>query len=224
MIKILLAEDEKELSRAVSTVLKAKGFEVCPVYNGEEAVRAAGEEVFDLFILDIMMPVKDGIEALKEIRSGGDYTPALFLTAKAEIEDRVAGLDAGADDYLTKPFAMAELIARIQSMTRRSREYDSQELRIGHVILDLKELELHNASSVRLARKEALLMELLMKNPGKSLSTEDIFNRIWPDEESDPEIVWIHISYLRNKLRAIDADIEILGERDGSYTLIQPGT
>lgn len=219
MIKILLAEDEKELSRAVKTVLEAKGYEVNAVFNGEEAIHASKEGVFDIFIMDIMMPVKDGIEALKEIRAGGDNTPALFLTAKAQVEDRVTGLEAGADDYLTKPFAMAELIARIQSMTRRSREYDSRQLKLGKVLLDLTEQELHNVSSVRLAKKEAVLMEMFMKNPGKTLTTEEIFSRVWEEEEGDKGIVWIYVSYLRNKLKAIDADIFIGGERDGSYTL-----
>ena len=219
MTKILLAEDEKELSRAVQAVLTAKGYEINAVYNGREAVEAAQREVFDLMILDIMMPVMDGIEALKEIRAEGNYTPALFLTAKAEIEDRVVGLEAGADDYLTKPFAMAELVARIQSMTRRSREYDKQELVFGRVVLDLKEQELNNTSAVRLAKKEAELMEMFMKNPDKLLPTEEIFARIWEGEEGDREIVWIYVSYLRNKLKAIQADIVIDGERDGSYIL-----
>ena len=219
MTKILLAEDEKELSRAVRAVLEAKGYEIKAVYNGKAAVEAAQDEVFDLMILDIMMPVMDGIEALKEIREGGNYTPALFLTAKAEIEDRVAGLEAGADDYLVKPFSMAELVARIQSMTRRSREYDRQELVYGEVVLDLKEQELHNKSSVRLAKKESALMAMFMKNPGKALTTEEIFARIWDGEEGDMEIVWVYVSYLRNKLKAIQADITIDGEREGSFVL-----
>lgn len=219
MTKILLAEDEKELSRAVKTVLEAKGHEVHAVFDGKEAVEAVKSEVFDLLVLDIMMPVMDGIEALKEIRAGGDYTPALFLTAKAEIEDRVTGLEAGADDYLTKPFAMAELLARINSMTRRSRDYDRQCLKLGCVTLDIKEQELSNTSSVRLAKKETELMEMLMKNPGKLLTTEEIFERLWQGEENNIEIVWIYISYLRTKLKAIEADITIFGERDGSYSL-----
>ena len=221
MTRILLAEDEKELSRAVQAVLEAKGYTVSAVFNGRDAILAAQKSVFDLLILDIMMPVMDGVEALKEIRAGGNYTPALFLTAKAEVEDRVAGLEAGADDYLTKPFAMAELLARIQSMTRRSHEYDRQELMFGQVILDLRQQELQHISSVRLAKKETELMEMLMKNPGKQMSTDEIFSRIWEGEEADREIVWIYISYLRNKLRAIQADIVIDGSRNGSYRLVE---
>ena len=219
MMRILLAEDEKELSRAIKAVLEAKGYEISAVFNGMEAVDAAKKEVFDLMILDIMMPVMDGVEALKTIRAGGDYTPALFLTAKAEIDDRVSGLEAGADDYLTKPFAMAELLARIQSMTRRSLEYDREKLVCGKVVLDLKEQELRNTSSVRLARKETELMEMFMKNPGKLLTTEEILARVWAGEEGDREIVWIYVSYLRNKLKAIQADIFIEGDRGGSYSL-----
>ena len=219
-MKILLAEDEKELSRAVTAILAHEGYEVDAVYDGSDAVRKASENVYECMILDIMMPVKDGITALKEIRAAGDRTPVIMLTAKAGIDDRIEGLDSGADDYLTKPFAMKELLARIRSAARRAGSYSQGIVTVGSVTLNLEELELRCLNSVRLARKEALLMELLMRNQGKKQSTETIFERVWKDEaDQGPEVVWVYISYLRQKLLSIGADLEIDGERAGAFSL-----
>ena len=219
-MKLLLAEDEKEMARALTAILEHSGYEVDAVPDGETAVKKAAEEAYDGMIFDIMMPKKDGIEALREIRAAGDVTPVIMLTAKTEIRDRITGLDAGADDYLTKPFAMGELLARLRSMTRRNSTFAPKTLTFGCISLDMAEQELTGKSSVRLAGKESKLMEFLLQNPDKNLSTADIFRRVWGDEPSaDPGIVWMYVSYLRQKLQAISADVEISGEEGGNFCL-----
>ena len=219
-MRLLLAEDEKEMSRAIVTVLTANGYEVDAVYDGEEALEKARQNVYDAMIFDIMMPKMDGMTALRRIRETGDVTPVIFLTAKSELDDRVEGLDAGADDYLTKPFALKELLARVRSMTRRRGEYMPRSIKVGCVTLKTDEAELSAENAVRLASKEVKLMEFFMRNPEKEFSTEEIFSHIWKDEqEQGSGIVWVYVSYLRNKLRAIDADIRIVGEEGGNYCL-----
>ena len=188
------------------------------------AVEKGRNNTYDCMILDIMMPKLDGIGALKELRSSGDTTPVIMLTAKAEVDDRITGLDAGADDYLTKPFAMAELLARIRSMTRRSTTFTPSRLAAGHVELDVEEQELSCKNAIRLANKETKLMKFFMLNIGKSLSTEVIFAHVWKEEEDVTEdIVWMYVSYLREKLTAIQADIQILGEKNGTFLLQAKG-
>lgn len=219
-MKLLLAEDEKEMARALTAILEHSGYEVDAVPDGEAAVKKAAEEAYDGMIFDIMMPKKDGIEALREIRAAGDVTPVIMLTAKTEIRDRITGLDAGADDYLTKPFAMGELLARLRSMTKRNSTFAPKTLTFGCISLDMAEQELTGKSSVRLAGKESKLMEFLLQNPDKNLSTADIFRRVWGDEPAaDPGIVWMYVSYLRQKLQAISADVEISGEEGGNFCL-----
>ena len=221
-MKILLAEDEKELSRAVTAILEHAKYAVDAAYDGTEALALAENNAYDVMIFDIMMPKMDGIELLKRIRQSGNYTPVIMLTAKSEIDDRITGLDAGADDYLTKPFAMGELLARLRSMTRRSTSYTPTKLHVGSVTLDTEEQEMRSENSIRLAGKEARLMEYLMQNAGKSLSTEELFRHIWgKDENAETKIVWMYISFLRNKLRAINADLVIEGEQNGSFALHQ---
>ncbi|MCR5586679.1 MAG: response regulator transcription factor, partial [Lachnospiraceae bacterium] len=171
-MRLLLAEDEKELSRALVAVLNHEGYDVDPVYDGEEAVEKGRNGIYDCMILDIMMPKKDGVSALKEMRAAGNVTPALFLTAKSEVDDRVVGLDAGADDYIAKPFAMKELVARIRSLTRRAGSYTPKEIKFGSVTLDTEEQAIYSENSIRLAKKESRLMELFMLNADKELSTE----------------------------------------------------
>ena len=220
-MNILLAEDEKDLSRALSAILTHNKYTVTAVYNGRDAVDKALEGTYDCMIFDIMMPIMDGITALKKLREEGINTPVLFLTAKSEMDDKVAGLDAGADDYLTKPFAMVELLARIRSLTRRNADYAPKEFKYGNVVLDKINQELKSENTVRLAPQEAKLMEFLMVNGGKELDTDEIFANVWKDEQDvDISVVWLYISYLRNKLKAIDADIEIIGEENTSFTLV----
>ena len=221
-MRLLLAEDEKDLSRALTAILEHSKYAVDAVYDGRTAVEKAQSNAYDAMIFDIMMPELDGIQALKIIRSKGDYTPVLLLTAKSEIEDRITGLDAGADDYLTKPFAMGELLARIRSMTRRTGSYSPKKLSVGSVVLDTEEQEISRENSIRLASKESKLMEYLMVNNGKKLSTEEIFTHVWGnDDNSNSKVVWMYISFLRSKLVSINADIEITGEENGSY-ILQP--
>lgn len=220
-MRILLAEDEKDLSRALVAVLSHEKYEVTAVYDGVAAVEAATEGAFDCMIFDIMMPRLDGIQALTQIRAAGNNTPALFLTAKAETDDKVIGLDAGADDYLTKPFQMRELLARVRSLTRRNAGFTPQTLSFGSVTLDVSGQELISENSVRLAGMESTLMEFFMLNPNKSLTTEEIYNHVWKDTDQTTDVVWLYVSYLRNKLKSISADIFIEGEKDGSFTLVE---
>ena len=220
-MKILLAEDEKDISAALVAILSHSGYEVDPVYDGEAAVQMAQRHSYDCMVFDIMMPKLDGVQALQQIRDGGDVTPVIMLTAKSEVADRINGLDAGADDYLTKPFAMAELLARLRAMTRRSTAFTPQKLQTGSVSLDVAEQELCSTNTVRLSAKETKLMQLLMLNADKDLTTGEILSRVWPDEEEDEKIVWIYISYLKEKLAAIDADVTITGGEGGPFRLVQ---
>ena len=219
-MRLLLAEDELELSQAVTAILEHSGYEVDAALDGAAALALAQSKPYDCIILDIMMPKMDGIQVLQNLRAGGDHTPVIMLTAKAEVEDRIEGLDSGADDYVTKPFAMKELLARIRSATRRSSDYTPSQLVMGSVTLNVEEHELASSNSIRLAGRESRLMEILMLNQGKSLTTEDLFTRVWSDDpEAEADIVWVYISYLRQKLRSIRADVEIAGEKDGAFTL-----
>ena len=223
MMKILLAEDEQQLSRVLETAMTHEGYQVDTAFDGQEAVDLAKENAYDLMILDIMMPVKTGIEALKEIRQTGNTTHVIMLTAMSEVDDKVTGLDAGADDYLTKPFSLKELLARLRSMSRRVATFTPNLLQIGQTSLNVGEHELISSNSIRLAGKESRMMEFLMLNAQKSLSTQEIFRHVWSkdeDEDLDEGFVWIYISYLRQKLKAIHADLAILGEEGGSFTLV----
>ena len=200
-----------------------EGYQVDTAFDGQEAVDLAKENAYDLMILDIMMPVKTGIEALKEIRQTGNTTHVIMLTAMSEVDDKVTGLDAGADDYLTKPFSLKELLARLRSMSRRVATFTPNLLQIGQTSLNVGEHELISSNSIRLAGKESKMMEFLMLNAQKSLSTQEIFRHVWSkdeDEDLDEGFVWIYISYLRQKLKAIHADLAILGEEGGSFTLV----
>ena len=223
MMKILLAEDEQQLSRVLETAMTHEGYQVDTAFDGQEAVDLAKGNAYDLMILDIMMPVKTGIEALKEIRQTGNTTHVIMLTAMSEVDDKVTGLDAGADDYLTKPFSLKELLARLRSMSRRVATFTPNLLQIGQTSLNVGEHELTSSNSIRLAGKESKMMEFLMLNAQKSLSTQEIFRHVWSkdeDEDLDEGFVWIYISYLRQKLKAIHADLAILGEEGGSFTLV----
>ena len=219
-MRLLLAEDEQEMSAAVATVLRHSNYSVDCVFDGEEALDYLETDLYDGAILDIMMPKMDGIEVLKKVRAEGNDIPVLLLTAKSEIDDRVEGLDAGADDYLTKPFAMKELLARIRSMTRRHTQYSSGELHLGNITLNAERFELRAENAVRLSIKEFELMQLLIKNHGRALETDYILQQIWPgDPIANADTVWLYISYLRNKLVAVAAKLVIEGIPGGSFTL-----
>lgn len=220
-MRLLLAEDEKSLSHALVTILEKSHYSVDAVYDGQEALEYLESEAYDGLILDIMMPKVDGITVLKTIRKQGNKIPVLILSAKSEIEDKVDGLDAGANDYLAKPFDARELLARIRVITRVNTESNDSLIRFGHVTLNRKTYVLKGEKAeFKLANKEFQMMELLMANPHQVLSTDRIFEKIW-GYESDTEIniVWVYIAYLRKKLVKMHADIEIKALRNVGYSV-----
>lgn len=221
-MNILLVEDEKQLSRALVTAMQATGYHVDPAYNGQEAVDLAGQRAYDVIILDIMMPKLNGIEALKQLRQTGNTTYVIMLTAMAEIDDKVTGLDAGADDYLTKPFSLKELLARLRSLERRSEDYQEDVLNFADITLDNDEQRLESHNSISLSGKETKLLAYLMKNPGKAIESSILLDQGWDkDDEADETDLWIYISYLRQKLQAVNAHVTIVGEKGGPFTLSQ---
>lgn len=220
-MRLLFAEDEKSLSRAITAILKNNHYEVDAVYDGEEALAYLECGTYDGAILDIMMQKKDGLTVLKEIRRQGINTPVLILTAKAEIDDRVLGLDSGANDYLTKPFAAPELLARIRAMTRTQMTQNTSSLSFGNLSLNQTSFELSSPSaSYQLTNKEFQLLELLMANPGQVISSDRLFEKIWGYEsDADPSVIWVYISYLRKKLTALNASVRIRAIRNAGYRL-----
>lgn len=221
-MNILLAEDEKQLSRALVTAMQATGYHVDPAYNGQEAVDLAGQRAYDVIILDIMMPKLNGIEALKQLRQTGNKTYVIMLTEMAEIDDKVTGLEAGADDYLTKPFSLKELLARLRSLERRSEDYQEDVLNFADITLDNDEQRLESHNSISLSGKGTKLLAYLMKNPGKAIESSILLDQGWDkDDEADETDLWIYISYLRQKLQAVNAHVTIVGEKGGPFTLSQ---
>ena len=220
-MRLLLAEDEKALSKALTTILERNHYSVDAVYDGEEVLAYLQSDTYDAVILDIMMPKKDGIEVLKELRKAQNNIPVLLLTAKAEIDDKVLGLDAGANDYLTKPFHTRELLARIRAMTRVNTSQMNSLIQMGNITLNQATLELSsNYGSVRLANKEFQMMEMLMSNPHNLIPTERFMEKIWGyDSEAELNVVWVYISYLRKKLLALHANIQIKATRNAGYSL-----
>ena len=222
-MRILIAEDTTDLNRVVTALLTHAGFDVDSVYDGEAATEKIRENGYDAVILDIMMPKKDGLSVLKDMRLENIRIPVLMLTAKAEVDDRVAGLDAGADDYLPKPFAMKELLARINAMTRRRFQYENEHLTFGDLSLDAGTLELSSENAVRLSIKEFELMQLFIIHAGKELDGSFILEHVWAREpEADQDTVFLYVNYLRRKLRGIASQVKISGERGKSYRLDRP--
>jgi len=220
-MRLLLAEDEKSLARAVSTILEKNNFSVDVVYDGADALDWLRAGNYDGAVLDIMMPKMDGITVLKTIRAEGNMLPVLLLTAKSEIDDKVEGLDSGANDYLTKPFAARELLARIRAMTRAQTAQPSSTLQVGNLTLDRATFELKSPSgSFRLANKEFQMLETLMASPKTLVSTERFMEKIWGyDSEAEINVVWVYISYLRKKLTALNANVQIKATRNAGYSL-----
>ena len=220
-MRLLLCEDERSLSRAIVTILEKSNYSVDAVYDGEEALEYANTGNYDGIILDLMMPKLDGMSVLKSLREKGDRTPVLILSAKSEIENKVDGLDAGANDYLTKPFEVRELLARIRAMTRSASEQVDSTLSFGNVKLDCTNYTLAtDKSSTSLANKEFQIMEMLMRHPSHLISTEKFMERIWGyDSETEINVVWVYISYLRKKLANIGANIRIMAHRGTGYSL-----
>jgi DNA-binding response OmpR family regulator len=223
-LKILLAEDTRDLNRVETVALEHEGFDVDSVFDGEEALDKMSENGYDAIVLDIMMPKKDGLEVLREMRARNIVTPTLMLTAKTEIDDRVAGLDAGADDYLTKPFAMKEFLARVRAMTRRKTVYAARKLKFGDFSLDSENFELACENSMRLSVKEFELLQTLVLNSDHDVDTDYLLEHVWEGvDNADGETVWLYISYLRGKLKSIASNVLIEGERDGNYRLVTEG-
>lgn len=220
-MRILLAEDEKELSRALVAILKHNNYSVDAVYNGQDALDYIDTGLYDGIVLDIMMPKVDGITVLKTIRKQGNSVPVILLTAKSEIDDRVLGLDSGADDYLTKPFSTKELLARIRAMTRRKTETTDSVLTFGNIRLDRTTFELSSSvNTIKLANKEFQMLEMLMTTPCKIISNEVFMEKIWGyDSDTELSVVWVYISYLRKKLASLNADIQIKATRNRGYSL-----
>lgn len=220
-MRLLLAEDEKELSKALCAILKHNNYSVDAVYNGQDALDYGLDENYDGIILDLMMPKKNGLEVLEALRKAGVSTPVLILTAKSQVEDKILGLDKGADDYLTKPFATGELLARIRAMTRRKTEFTPNLLSIGNLSLNRETFELSGPNgAIRLGNKEFQMIEMLMDNPGRLISTEQFMERIWGYEtEAEINVVWVYISYIRKKLSNLGANVEIKATRGVGYTL-----
>lgn len=219
-MRLLLAEDELSLSRAIVRILEKNNYTADAVHNGEDALAYIENGDYDAVILDIMMPKMDGITVLKKLREKGNLIPILMLTAKSEIDDKVLGLDSGANDYLTKPFDTKELLARIRAMTRSQKAADSRMI-FGNISLDRATLELASPTgSFRLANKEFQMMEIFMSNPGRLISTERLMEKIWGyDSDAEINVVWVYISYLRKKLTALHANIQIKATRNAGYSL-----
>ncbi len=219
-MRILLAEDERSLSRALLKIFEKNNYSADAVYNGVDTLTYLDAGNYDVVVLDIMMPVMDGIAVLKKLRTTGNLIPVLMLTAKAEIDDKVLGLDSGANYYLTKPFDSKELLAAIRAITRTEQQSDSK-LSFGNIVLNQATFELSSPiGSYRLANKEFQMMELLISNPHNIIPAERFMEKIWGfDTDAEINVVWVYISYLRKKLSALRADITIKSSRNAGYSL-----
>lgn len=219
-MRILLAEDEKSLARAIVKIFEKNNYSADAVHTGKDALAYLEAANYDVVVLDVMMPEMDGITALKKIRESGSNIPVLLLTAKSEVEDKVLGLDSGANYYLTKPFDTKELLATIRAITRSPVSNDSK-LMVGNITLDRASYELSSTvSTFKLANKEFQMMEMLMSNPHRLISAERFMEKIWGyDSEAEINVVWVYISYLRKKLAALNADFIIKASRNAGYSL-----
>ena len=219
-MRILLAEDEVSLARAVVRILEKSNYSADAVHNGVDALQFLENGEYDLAILDIMMPKMDGITVVKKLRQQGNNIPIIMLTAKSEIDDKVLGLDSGANDYMTKPFDAKELLARIRVLTRGQHLADSR-LHFGNISLDRASFTLSSPSgSFRLANKEFQMMEILLANPRNLVSSERLMEKIWGYEtDTEINVVWVYISYLRKKLVSLNANVQIKSSRNAGYTL-----
>lgn len=219
-MKVLVDEDQADLSRLLKIAIEHEGFTVDIANNGQETVDLAAQNAYDVMILDIMMPVKDGITALKEIRQAGDDTYIIMLTAMTEIDDRVNGLDAGADDYMTKPYSIKELMARLRTLDRREKQYEQPLLQFGDLTLDPDEQRIESHNSISLSGKETKLLAIFMSNPNKEIPSQQLLNTVWDDDDqAEPADLWIYISYLRQKLPSINAHVQLVGNQDGPFAL-----
>ena len=221
-MKILIIEDEKILADSIKSLLESKGFESEAVYDGETGKDYAELGVYDLLILDVMMPKMNGIEVLRRLRADGNSTPVMMLTAKAQKDDRIEGFDSGADDYLPKPFEPDELISRVRAILRRRQVYKPSILTFGDVSLNPASdmLECTTGKSARLSGREFQVMELFLHSPKTVLSADRIMERVWGwDSDAEINVVWVHISNLRKKLKSIGSKVTIHANRGLGYIL-----
>lgn len=220
-MRLLIAEDDPRLLKSLLHIFAANKFSADGVTNGRDALLYAQTTEYDGLVLDIMMPGLDGIEVLRTLRKQGVTTPALFLTARTEVAQRVEGLDAGADDYLPKPFATAELLARVRAMLRRKETYLPDRLACGPVVLNRSSFQLeYQGCTQPLSGREFQILEMLMQAPGSIVPTERLITHLWGwDATVDTSVVWVHISNLRKKISALNAPLEIRFVRGAGYTL-----
>lgn len=219
-MRILVADDEREITKAVKAVLERGKYMVDAVDNGGDALSYARSGAYDVIILDIMMPGRDGLSVLQALREDGVTTPVLLLTARGELNDRVAGLEAGADDYLAKPFAMAELVARVRALLRRGSGYAMDVVTVGNLSLNCSAYELSAERSVRVSNKEFQIIECFMRHPKQVYSSEELMSKFWSwDSEAEINVVWTNIANLRRKLAEIGANVEIRSIRGVGYQL-----
>lgn len=221
-MRLLLVEDEQRLSEALAYILKKNKYVVDVAYDGEDGQEMATTGTYDLIILDRMLPGKEGVAVLKELRALNITTPVLLLTARDTVEDRVTGLDAGADDYLVKPFATEELLARIRALSRRQTEQiRSEKIELASLIFDPLSCEItNNQDTIKLTFKESQLLELFMRNLGQVITKEQILDRVWGlDSDVEMNNVEIYIHYLRKKLNWSDCPIRIETIRGIGYCL-----
>lgn len=212
-MKILLAEDEADMSRVVSAALKRQGYTVVAVDNGIDAVKATQEQSFNILLMDIMMPKLDGLSALKQIREQGNDTYAIMLTAKTQIDDKVNGFQNGADDYVTKPFSLRELIMRIKSRERRINDFNSHSLTYKDLVLNIDDQNLHGENDISLSNHETKTLQYLMKNNGKSIDKQLLVDNLNDSAENLQSIEFI-ISYLQQKIKAINSHVQIKNKKD----------
>ena len=219
-MRILIVEDEKALSRVLVKIFEKNYYSVDAVYNGQEALDYIATGNNDIVLMDVMMPVMDGITALKKIRADGNQIPVLLLTAKSEADDKVMGLDSGANYYITKPFDTKELLAAVRAITRKEEQTDNR-LHFGNITLDTSTYELaSDTDSVKLTNKEFQMMEMFMSNPKILVSADTLMERIWGyDSDSEINVVWAYISYLRKKLKNLNANFTIKSSRNSGYSL-----
>lgn len=220
-MRLLIAEDNKDIARALTALFEHNNYSVDAVYNGPDAYSYAAWGDYDGIVLDIMMPGMDGLEVLRMLRNKSVNTPVLLLTAKGDIEDRVYGLDAGADDYLPKPFAASELLARVRAMLRRKDNYQTKQLQFEGMTLDLSTFELSfQGNSIRLVSREFQMLQLLMQSPGSVIPTDQFMERIWGwDSDVEVSIVWVYISNLRKKIDRLHAPVGIRAVRGVGYCI-----
>lgn len=220
-MRLLVADDDRDIARVLTVLFERNGYSVDVVYDGKEAYDYASGGDYDGLVLDIMMPGMDGLEVLRKLRADGVKSPILLLTAKGDVDDRVNGLDAGADDYLPKPFAASELLARIRAMLRRKEQYHTDTLEFEGLTLDASTFELSfGGESARLVSREFQMLQLLMQSPGNVISTDQFMERIWGwDSDVEVSIVWVYISNLRKKIDKLGAPINIRAVRGVGYCL-----